>query len=146
MLKRFLDIDHLISLIVTVPKRDTQRTAEATITNVSNRKIADGVASIVQVTSELQCQCITVTGASVVQVIHLKHVLQLVEPLQSAIKGTNNKLLNAFCQVRLAASMVSWCTVAIVSTVCKTVIHIYWLLSRFLMILDLRVSQVQLRP
>lgn len=34
VLKRFLDIDHLISLIVTVPKRDTQRTAEATITNV----------------------------------------------------------------------------------------------------------------
>ena len=33
--KRFLDIDHLLSLIVTVPKRDTQKTAENTITNVS---------------------------------------------------------------------------------------------------------------
>lgn len=35
VLKRFLDVDHLISLIVAVPKRDTQKTAESTIINVS---------------------------------------------------------------------------------------------------------------
>ena len=35
VLKRFLDIDHLISLLVMVPKRDTQKSAESTITNVS---------------------------------------------------------------------------------------------------------------
>ncbi len=35
-----------------------------------------------------------------IQVIHLKHVLQLVEPLQSAVEGTDDKLLKAFHQVR----------------------------------------------
>ena len=34
------------------------------------------------------------------QVIHLKHVLQLVDPLQKAIEGTSNNLLKAFYQVK----------------------------------------------
>ncbi len=35
-----------------------------------------------------------------IQVIHLKHVLQLVEPLQNAIEESDNYLLKAFYQVR----------------------------------------------
>ena len=33
------------------------------------------------------------------QVIHLKHVLQLVDPLRDTLEGTNNTLLKAFHQV-----------------------------------------------
>ncbi len=84
VLKRFLDIDHLISLLVTVPKRDTHRTAENTIANVGCQS-KSGVIVII----------------FIMQVIYLKHILQLVDPLREVLEGTSNTLLKAFHQVSL---------------------------------------------
>jgi len=35
-----------------------------------------------------------------IQVIHLKHVLQLVEPLKTSLEGSSDTLLKAFYQAR----------------------------------------------
>ena len=58
---RFLDIDHLLSLCVQIPKEETVKIAESKITNV----------------------------------IYLKHTLELIEPLQLALKECENQLLKA---------------------------------------------------
>ncbi|XP_072025616.1 mutS protein homolog 4-like [Amphiura filiformis] len=62
VLSRFLDVDHLLSLCVQIPKQETIRIAEQKITNV----------------------------------IYLKHALELVEPLKTALQSTQNKLLQAY--------------------------------------------------
>ena len=67
VLNRFLDIDHLLSLCVQIPKQETIRIAETKITNV----------------------------------IYLKHTLELVEPLKSALQSAQNKLLQAYLKVSM---------------------------------------------
>ncbi|KAK2193937.1 hypothetical protein NP493_4g02025 [Ridgeia piscesae] len=62
---RFLDVDHLLSLCIQIPKQETVKTAESKITNM----------------------------------IHLKHSLELVEPLQLALKDSHSKLLCAYALV-----------------------------------------------
>lgn len=62
VLKRFLDVDHLLSLCVQIPKHDSVKVAESRITKI----------------------------------IQLKHTLELVQPLQMAIKSSVNPLLSAF--------------------------------------------------
>ena len=62
VLKRFLDVDHVVSLLVQIPRQESVRTAENKIT----------------------------------MVISLKHVLELVEPLKTAIAGSKNLLMAAF--------------------------------------------------
>ncbi|PIK47411.1 putative mutS protein-like 4 [Apostichopus japonicus] len=64
VLSRFLDVDHLLSLCVQIPKQETPKTAESKITNV----------------------------------IHLKHVLELVLPLKNALQFCQTELLRAYCQ------------------------------------------------
>ena len=68
VLGRFLDIDHLITACVQIPKQDTLKTAE-------NR---------------------------IAYVIHLKHVLELLGPLRTALEGTSNPLLMAYREVTKA--------------------------------------------
>lgn len=75
VLGRFLDVDHLLSLCVQIPKQETPKTAEHKITNV----------------------------------IHLKHILELVEPLKKALQYTQTDLLRVYCQVN-NGSMVSYKT------------------------------------
>ena len=58
-------MDHIISLLVQLPKQETVRTAENKIT----------------------------------MVVSLKHVLELVEPLKTAITSSKNLLMAAFCTV-----------------------------------------------
>ena len=67
VLGRFLDVDHLLSLCVQIPKQETVKTAESKITNI----------------------------------IHLKHSLELLEPLQEALRGSRNKLFSAYATVRV---------------------------------------------
>ena len=62
---RFLDVDHLLSLCIQIPKQETVKTAESKITNM----------------------------------IHLKHSLELVEPLKLALKDSHSKLLCAYASV-----------------------------------------------
>ncbi|KAJ8047643.1 MutS protein-like 4 [Holothuria leucospilota] len=62
VLSKFLDVDHLLSLCVQIPKQETVKTAENKITNV----------------------------------IYLKHVLELVEPLIKALQYTKSELLQAY--------------------------------------------------
>ncbi|XP_032231017.2 mutS protein homolog 4 [Nematostella vectensis] len=59
---RFLDVDHLTSMCVQIPKHETVKTAESKINTV----------------------------------IYLKHTLELIEPLQSALKDTDTPLFKAY--------------------------------------------------
>ena len=70
VLKRFLDVDHLISLLVQLPKNETVKSAENKITLV----------------------------------IYLKHCLELVEPLRTAISTSQNPLLSTFREVIILTS------------------------------------------
>ncbi|KAI8513855.1 MutS protein msh4 [Branchiostoma belcheri] len=65
LVSRFLDVDHLLSVCVQIPKQETVKTAESKITNV----------------------------------IYLKHTLELVEPLQAALKDCHNQLFKAYYNV-----------------------------------------------
>ena len=67
VLGRFLDIDHLITACVQIPKQDTLKTAE-------NR---------------------------IAYAIHLKHVLELVDPLRAALEEATNPLLVAYREVNI---------------------------------------------
>ncbi|XP_065888856.1 mutS protein homolog 4-like isoform X2 [Dysidea avara] len=62
VISRFLDVDHLISLCVQIPKHETVKTAENKITHI----------------------------------IFLKHVLELVEPLRTALADGEDSLLKAY--------------------------------------------------
>ncbi|XP_019619725.1 PREDICTED: mutS protein homolog 4-like [Branchiostoma belcheri] len=62
VVSRFLDVDHLLSVCVQIPKQESVKTAESKITNV----------------------------------IYLKHTLELVEPLQAALKDCHNQLFKAY--------------------------------------------------
>ena len=75
VLSRFLDVDHLLSLCVQIPKQETIRIAEQKITNV----------------------------------IYLKHALELVEPLKTALESAQNKLLQAYLKVNCFASKRIFC-------------------------------------
>lgn len=63
---RFLDIDHLTSMCVQLPKQETVKTAESKITTV----------------------------------IYLKHTLELVEPLRTALQDTEADLFKAYYEVQ----------------------------------------------
>ena len=67
VLGRFLDVEHLISLCIQIPKKEDIRTAEARIT----------------------------------EIIYLKHTLELVQPLQQALKDGENQLFKAYEKVLL---------------------------------------------
>ena len=73
VLGRFLDVDHLLSLCVLVPKQETVKTAESKITNI----------------------------------IHLKHSLELLDPLQQALRGSRNKLFSAYATVSSIAQHIN---------------------------------------
>nr|XP_006819740.1 PREDICTED: mutS protein homolog 4-like [Saccoglossus kowalevskii] len=62
VLSRFIDVDHLLSLTVQIPKQENIKTADSRITCV----------------------------------IYLKHTLELVEPLQAALKDSSNQLFKAY--------------------------------------------------
>ena len=62
---RFLDLDHLLSLCVQIPKQESIKTAESKITNV----------------------------------LHLKHSLELVEPLRDTLAESENTLFKAYYDV-----------------------------------------------
>ena len=65
VISRFIDVDHLISLCVQIPKHETVKTAENKITHI----------------------------------ILLKHVLELVEPLRTALGDGEHSLLKAYYEV-----------------------------------------------
>ena len=65
VLCRFLDVDHLTSLCIQIPKQETIKTAESKISNV----------------------------------IYLKHTLELVQPLQTALGECETTLFKAYKEV-----------------------------------------------
>lgn len=65
VIARFLDIDHVLSMCVQIPKQETLKTAEANINNI----------------------------------IYLKHILELVDPLRNALSNTENRLMKHFYKV-----------------------------------------------
>ena len=65
VISRFLDIDHILSQCVQVPKQENVKIAENKISNM----------------------------------MYLKHILELVEPLREALGDCENPLLKASCQV-----------------------------------------------
>lgn len=67
VIARFLDIDHVLSMCVQIPKQETLKTAEANINNI----------------------------------IYLKHILELVDPLRNALSNTENRLMKHFYKVFL---------------------------------------------
>ena len=71
---RFLDVDHLLSLCIQIPKQETVKTAESKITNI----------------------------------IHLKHSLELVKPLQLALKDSQNKLFSAYATVSISGHLTQY--------------------------------------
>lgn len=62
VIARFLDIDHVLSMCVQIPKQETLKTAEANINNI----------------------------------IYLKHILELVDPLRNALSNCENRLMKHF--------------------------------------------------
>ena len=91
ILKRFLDIDHLLSLCVQIPKCDTIKSAESKITKVC-------VYSYCYFYNWYHRQ--NSMHLSLMQIIHLKHTLELVKPLLEAISGSESQLLKAYYVVR----------------------------------------------
>lgn len=67
VIARFLDIDHVLSMCVQIPKQETLKTAEANINNI----------------------------------IYLKHILELVDPLRNALSNCENRLMKHFYKVFL---------------------------------------------
>lgn len=65
VIARFLDIDHVLSMCVQIPKQETLKTAEANINNI----------------------------------IYLKHILELVDPLRNALSNCENRLMKHFYKV-----------------------------------------------
>ncbi|XP_061165050.1 mutS protein homolog 4-like [Saccostrea echinata] len=62
VIARFLDVDHILSVCVQIPKKETLKTAEANINNL----------------------------------ILLKHILELVDPLRNALSNCENRLMKHF--------------------------------------------------
>ncbi|XP_056009857.1 mutS protein homolog 4-like isoform X2 [Ostrea edulis] len=62
VIARFLDIDHVLSMCVQIPKQETLKTAEANINNI----------------------------------IFLKHILELVDPLRNALSNCENRLMKHY--------------------------------------------------
>lgn len=71
VIARFLDIDHVLSMCVQIPKQETLKTAEANINNI----------------------------------IYLKHILELVDPLRNALSNCENRLMKHFYKVVL---LIKW--------------------------------------
>lgn len=65
VIARFLDIDHVLSMCVQIPKQETLKTAEANINNI----------------------------------IFLKHILELVDPLRNALSNCENRLMKHYYKV-----------------------------------------------
>jgi DNA mismatch repair protein MSH4 len=65
IIKRFVDVDDLLSLCVQIPRCDSIKSAESKITKI----------------------------------IHLKHTLELVQPLLEAIRDAESQLLMAYTMV-----------------------------------------------
>ena len=73
IISRFLDIDHILSQCVQVPKQENVKIAENKITNM----------------------------------MYLKHILELVEPLREALGDCENPLLKASCKVNFCFCLLS---------------------------------------